>query len=213
MGIGCRMTCAGAGRSRRENLNWTSLDPSTSDERKSNLRRRTSKTFTRKLNRCSIIRCFGSIPAKRQAIAEAFERAMEEFGHTVWSCSILRNHAHLLGRRHRDQGHVMWEVCAGVAREALQAFADVGPEHPVWSDRPYVVFVYDPAGVEGRIDYIVKNSDKEGLPGSNTRSSNPMTVGPTTAGPASNLRPPLAFSGIRSSAACFTYSQYPSTTF
>lgn len=103
-------------------------------------------------------------PAKRQAIAEAFERAMKELGYTVWSCAILRNHAHLLVRRHRDQGHTMWEVFAGVAREALRAFADVGSEHPVWSDRPYVVFVYDPPGVEGRIDYIVKNPDKEGLP-------------------------------------------------
>ena len=57
----------------------------------------------------------------------------------------------------------MWDVFAGFAREALRAFSDVGPEHPVWSDRPYVVFVYDPPGVEWRVDYIEKNPEKEGL--------------------------------------------------
>ena len=101
--------------------------------------------------------------AKRQAIAEAFARAVKDFGYTVWACAILWNHAHLLLRRHRDDGHTMWDVFAGFAREALRAFSDVGPEHPVWSDRPYVVFVYDPPGVEWRVDYIEKNPEKEGL--------------------------------------------------
>jgi hypothetical protein len=102
--------------------------------------------------------------AKRQAIADAFGRAVTEFGYTVWACAILWNHAHLLVRRHRDQGHTMWDVFAGSAREALRAFNDVGNEHPVWSTRPYVVFVYDPPGVESRVDYIRKNPEKEGLP-------------------------------------------------
>ena len=35
--------------------------------------------------------------------------------------------------------------------------------HPVWSDRPYVVFCYDPPGVEGRVKYIQQNPEKEGL--------------------------------------------------
>jgi len=33
----------------------------------------------------------------------------------------------------------------------------------VWSDRPYVVFCYDPPGVRGRVKYINDNWKKEGL--------------------------------------------------
>lgn len=102
-------------------------------------------------------------PAKRQAIADAFQQAVKEFGYTVWACAILWNHAHLLVRRHRDQGHTIWEVFAGFAREALRKLEDVGSEHPVRSDRPYVVFCYDPPGVRGRIKYIGDNWKKEGL--------------------------------------------------
>lgn len=102
-------------------------------------------------------------PAKRQAIADAFALAAKEVGYTVWACAILRNHAHLLVRRHRDWGHTIWDVFAGYAREALRAFPDVGLDHPVWSDRPYVVFCYDPPGVRGRVKYINDNWEKEGL--------------------------------------------------
>jgi len=101
--------------------------------------------------------------ATRQAIADAFSQAVKEVGYTVWACAILWNHAHLLVRRHRDQGHTIWDVFAGYAREALRTFSDVGPEHPVWADRPYVVFCYDPPGVRGRVKYINDNWEKEGL--------------------------------------------------
>jgi REP element-mobilizing transposase RayT len=101
--------------------------------------------------------------AKRQAIAEAFAKAATDVGYTVWACAILWNHAHLLVRRHRDWGHTIWDVFSGYARDALRRFPDVGPEHPVWSDRPYVVFCYDPPGVRKRVKYINDNWKKEGL--------------------------------------------------
>ena len=102
--------------------------------------------------------------AKRQAVADAFARAAGEFGYTVWACAILWNHAHLLVRRHRDPGHTIWDVFAATARDAVRVFPDVGAEHPVWSTRPYVVFIYDPPGVRGRVRYIGDNPEKEGLP-------------------------------------------------
>jgi REP element-mobilizing transposase RayT len=122
------------------------------------------KAFYAKANPLLAHPVFWIDPAKRQAIADAFARAIADFGYTVWACAILRNHAHLLVRRHRDDGRTMWDTFAGYAQERLRSFSDVGPEHPVWSDRPYVVFVYDPPGVEGRVDYIKKNPEKEGLP-------------------------------------------------
>jgi hypothetical protein len=121
--------------------------------------------------------------AKRQAVADAFARAAKEFGYTVWACAILWNHAHLVVRRHRDDGHTMWDVFAGHARDALRALADVGAEHPVWSDRPYVVFCYDPPGVDGRVKYVEQNPEKEGLPPQHYPFVIPYDGWPYTHGP------------------------------
>jgi hypothetical protein len=101
--------------------------------------------------------------AKRQAIADAFGQVVRRCGYTCWSCAILWNHAHLLVRRHRDDAVTMWDEFAHASKEALRAFSDVGPYHPVWVERPYKVFCYDPPGVWGRIEYIEKNPEKEGL--------------------------------------------------
>lgn len=103
-------------------------------------------------------------PAKRQAIADALRQAATFFKYTVWACAICSNHAHLVVRRHRDHGDEIWRVFTNYARDALRNFADVGPVHPVWSDRPYVVFLYYPPQVVGRIDYVRQNPIKEGLP-------------------------------------------------
>ena len=40
----------------------------------------------------------------------------------------------------------------------------VPPNHPVWSHRPYKVFLYSPGDVLGHIDYVNDNPVKEGLP-------------------------------------------------
>jgi hypothetical protein len=40
----------------------------------------------------------------------------------------------------------------------------MNPDHPIWSQRPYKVFLYAPEDVRGRIDYVNQNPLKEGLP-------------------------------------------------
>src|SRR5688572_19443339 len=102
-------------------------------------------------------------PAKRQAIADGFARAVKEYGYTVWAGAILWNHAHLVVRRHRDYGHIIWDVFAAFARDEFRKFSDIGLGHPVWSDRPYVVFCYDPPAVRSRIGYVNDNWKKEGV--------------------------------------------------
>ena len=58
----------------------------------------------------------------------------------------------------------MWDHFARAARDAVRAIPGIDPEHPVWSQRPYVVFLNTPDEVVGRVDYIRKNPMKEGLP-------------------------------------------------
>jgi len=101
--------------------------------------------------------------AKRQAIGGAFAKVVAEKGYTVWACAILKNHAHMVIRRHRDDALAMWNVFADASRLALRDFAEIGAEHPVWSTRPYKVFLHTPDEVCGRIEYVFQNPEEEGL--------------------------------------------------
>jgi len=102
--------------------------------------------------------------AKRQAIAAAFAEVIRRFRYTVWACAILSNHAHLCIRRHRDDAATMWQHLAEASRDGLRALADVPSDHPVWSNRPYKVFLYTPEAVRQRANYVGGNPGKEGLP-------------------------------------------------
>jgi REP element-mobilizing transposase RayT len=102
--------------------------------------------------------------ATRQAIGAAFGEVIERERYTAWACAVLSNHAHLCIRRHRDDGHRMWRNLAEHTRQKLRLFADVAADHPIWSERPYVVFLYAPSDVRTRIRYIEGNPAKEGLP-------------------------------------------------
>ena len=101
--------------------------------------------------------------AKRQVIGEAFSRVVRGNRYTVWACAVLSNHAHLCIRRHRDDAGTMWRVLAEASAQALGAFSDVPKGHPIWSSRPYKVFLYTPEDVRRVIAYIEHNSPREGL--------------------------------------------------
>ena len=45
---------------------------------------------------------------KRQATAEAFAQIIAARGYTVWACAVLKNHVHLVVRRHRDDAVKLW---------------------------------------------------------------------------------------------------------
>jgi REP element-mobilizing transposase RayT len=101
--------------------------------------------------------------AKRQAIGNAIARIVAERRYTVWACEIMSNHVHMVIRRHRDDALAMWRAVADNSRGTLHEFPDVGCNHPVWSTRPYKVFLRTPEEVSGRIAYVNGNPEKEGL--------------------------------------------------
>jgi REP element-mobilizing transposase RayT len=102
--------------------------------------------------------------AKRQAIADAFAQVIAQRHYTVWACAVLSNHAHLCIRRHRDDALTMWKVLASASCDSLQRMQGFPPNHPVWSSRPYKVFLYSPDDVRSRVRYIESNPIKERLP-------------------------------------------------
>jgi REP element-mobilizing transposase RayT len=101
--------------------------------------------------------------AKRLAIANAFATTISERNYTVWACAILSNHAHMVIRIHRDDAREIWRQLANGAMGAVRVFPDVGSDHPVWSMRPYKVFLRTPDEVRERVVYVNGNPQKEKL--------------------------------------------------
>jgi REP element-mobilizing transposase RayT len=101
---------------------------------------------------------------KRHAIGEAFAQVVRDKGYTVWGCAILKNHAHMVIRRHRDDALRMWHAFADASRPVLRGVGAIGIDHPIWSTRPYKVYLRTPDEVRGRIAYVELNPSKEGLP-------------------------------------------------
>src|SRR2546423_6905915 len=66
----------------------------------------------------------------RKLIADSFAQLITLAGYTVWACAILKNHAHLMVRRHRDDPETIWGRFAEVSRDAIRAARIVVPEHP-----------------------------------------------------------------------------------
>ena len=95
--------------------------------------------------------------AKRQALAESISEVVSTRGYTVWACAVMRNHVHLCVRRHRDDAKTIWDKFAGHTSAGLRLFADVAAKHPVWSQRPYKVFLYTPDDVRRVVAYIENN--------------------------------------------------------
>lgn len=115
--------------------------------------------------------------AKRQALGEALGDILRRERYTVWAAAVLSNHLHLCIRRHRDDAETMWRKFAGGCRQKLCLFAEIPADHPIWSERPYKVFLYTPEEVRQRIEYISENPVKEGLADSTGRLSSFMTAG------------------------------------
>jgi|SRR6185437_173353 len=101
--------------------------------------------------------------AQRIAIGAGIGHVVRENNYTVWACAVCRNHMHILVRRHRDMDTVIRDKIANGGRAALLQASNIDAAHPVWSSRPYAVFLNSPAEVVSRVDYIWENPLKEGL--------------------------------------------------
>jgi hypothetical protein len=99
----------------------------------------------------------------RLTIVDSFRKLIASKGYVVWGCAVLQNHAHVCVRRHRDRPDVIWGAFADASRTALREAELVPPDHPVWSLRPYAVYLNAPPEVVTRVDYIWDNFEKSRL--------------------------------------------------
>lgn len=104
--------------------------------------------------------------AKREAMAEAFGDVVCERNYKCYACAILSNHAHFVIRIHRDRDDAIMRTLMNESRLRLRLsedFKEISQHHPVWSSRPYNVYMYTPGDVHTRIRYIKANPIGERL--------------------------------------------------
>lgn len=102
--------------------------------------------------------------AQRSVIADALAEAIARRRYTVWACAVLRDHVHLCVRVHRDDYLTMREALATATRDALCGAEPAFTSHPVWSERPYSVYLKSPRDVWRVVRYVEGNPAKHGLP-------------------------------------------------
>ena len=101
--------------------------------------------------------------AERQAIVEAFARAIRVEKLTCYACAVLQNHAHLLVRRHRLNGDELVTLFKDVARETIRTLGLASVDHPVFSADSCHVFKDNPRAVRTCVTYIQDNYCKHHL--------------------------------------------------
>ncbi len=100
---------------------------------------------------------------ERQVLGEAFGKVVAEDRLTCYACAVMRNHAHLVVRRHRLKAEEMISRLREASRQALSRRKLMPPYHPLWSSDPYVAFKDTPSAVRTAIAYIQGNFVKHNV--------------------------------------------------
>ena len=109
--------------------------------------------------------------AQVRTIARGFADWVQRNGVTIWACSILPEHAHLVVARHRYKVEQVANLLKGASTRALIAeglhpLAKLVPpdQRPpkVWARNQWKVFLDAPADIRRTIRYVEENPPKEG---------------------------------------------------
>jgi REP element-mobilizing transposase RayT len=107
------------------------------------------------------------------AIAKGFEEKVRKSNYTIWACSILPEHTHLVIARHTYNVEQIANLLKGSAtskiieqgRHPLAAYAEAGKRPPrMWAAREWKVFLDTEEAIEDAIRYVEDNPEKEGKP-------------------------------------------------
>lgn len=108
-----------------------------------------------------------------RAIGGGFVNAVEKSGFTIWACSILPEHVHLVIARHTYKVEYIIGLLKGEATKQLRKeqlhplaeFADAGGKLPTpWTSRGWKVYLDDEEALENAIRYVEENPLKEDKP-------------------------------------------------
>jgi REP element-mobilizing transposase RayT len=107
------------------------------------------------------------------AIARGFAEKSRKSNYTIWACSILPEHTHLVIARHTYGIEQIANLLQGAAtsrmmeegRHPLAEYAEPGKRPPrMWASREWKVYLDSEEAIEEAIQYVVDNPEKEGKP-------------------------------------------------
>ena len=100
---------------------------------------------------------------ERNGIGEAFGEVIAEENLTCYVCAVLRNHAHLVIRKHRLKAEEMIARLRQASRRELSSRQLIPTDHPLWSSDPYVAYKDSTEAVRAAIAYVHDNFAKHGI--------------------------------------------------
>lgn len=92
-----------------------------------------------------------------QVVAQGFADAINDFKYTCYACAILRDHVHLIMRKHKHKAEEMIANLQASSRLRLSAAGLRTPDHPTWVKGGWKVFLDHPDEVRRTIKYIADN--------------------------------------------------------
>jgi|SRR5579863_2345891 len=108
-----------------------------------------------------------------RVIGNAFGQFASKSNYTIWACSILPEHVHLVIARHHYKVESMVNLLKGVATSELvdenthplALHADLGKRPPkMWARRLWKVYLDSEQAIANAIQYVEENPVKEGKP-------------------------------------------------
>jgi REP element-mobilizing transposase RayT len=108
-----------------------------------------------------------------RGIGRGFARKRSLSGYTIWACSILPEHTHLVIARHTYKVERIANLLKGAAtrqlieegRHPLSDFAEDGQRPPrMWAGNQWIVYLDTEDAIEQAIEYVADNPRKEGRP-------------------------------------------------
>jgi hypothetical protein len=97
-------------------------------------------------------------------VAQGFAVTVSQFKYTCYACAILRDHVHLIIRKHKHTAEEMIANLQEFSRLRLSAAGLRSPGHPTWVRGGWKVFLDLPEEVQRTIKYIEDNPLPYGHP-------------------------------------------------
>ena len=97
-------------------------------------------------------------------VGAAIGESVVESRYTCWAMAVMPDHVHILIRKHRDIGEDMIEKIQVSSRSKLINLGMREPEHPVWTDGGWKVYLDGVEDVWRTIGYIEQNPVKRRWP-------------------------------------------------
>lgn len=108
-----------------------------------------------------------------RAVGKGFANGAQKSGYTVWACSILPEHVHLVIARHTYKVEQICKLLKGEATKQLKsesshpqaAFVDASGKCPsMWAEHQWKVYLDSEVAIQNAIRYVEENPVKEGKP-------------------------------------------------